>query len=221
MRAKQSPDDMEPLLIEDFELRGRDVTLRPLRADDAEALAAASGESRASYQWNPVPNGLAEAHKYIARALTMKARGQRFPFAVEWKQRVVGTTSYSEFQPWEWPPENPLQRADRPDSCEVGYTWYAASAQRTSCNTESKLLLLQHAFETWHVHRVSLKTDQRNERSRNAITRLGCTFEGILRDHLPGADGTLRSSAQFSMIIAEWPAAKQRLLERLATHRSS
>jgi RimJ/RimL family protein N-acetyltransferase len=98
---------------------------------------------------------------------------------------------------------------------EIGYTWLAASAQRTRCNTEAKFLLLQHAFETWEVHRVTIRTDERNQRSRAAIARLGAHFEGIRRAEKPGADGSVRDSAMFSIIAAEWPAIRARLRERL------
>ena len=205
------------LLLPEIELRWRDVVLRPLRPTDAPALAAASGESRDHYRYNPVPDGLEAAQGYVERALSMKAAGQRYPFAIEWRDRVVGTTSYSEYQPWQWQVPTALQRSDRPDAVEVGYTWLAASAQRTGCNTETKLLLFKHAFETWQVHSVCLRTDVRNERSRRAIERLGARFEGVRRAHAPGADGTVRSSAFFSIVAEEWPGVRdhlQALLER-------
>lgn len=202
---------MSPYLPEDIVLRGRQVTLRPLAPEDAEALAAASGESREHYLYNPVPNGLLEAREAIAKALRMRAEGLRLPFALIFDGRVVGTTSYSEYQPWQWPHASELQRVDRPDAVEIGYTWLAASAQRTACNTEAKLLLMQHAFETWQVHSVCLRTDERNARSRRAIERLGCHFDGLRRAHMPGADGSVRTSAFYSVIAAEWPAVRARL----------
>jgi RimJ/RimL family protein N-acetyltransferase len=199
------------LVLPEFELRGPEVRLRPLEAADAEALAAASGESREHYRWNHVPEGLDGVQASIARALAQKARGQRHPFTVIWRERIVGTTSYSDYQPWEWPAGSALQRHDRPDSVEIGHTWLAASAQRTGCNTQAKYLLLRHAFETWHVHSVCLRTDERNQRSRRAIERLGCAFDGIRRAHVPGADGTVRNSAFFSIIAAEWPSVRERI----------
>lgn len=192
-------------------LRGRDVVLRPLTADDTAALAAASGESREHYLYNPVPDGVESAAAYVERALHAKARGLRYPFAIVWRGRIVGSTSYSEYQPWDWPVASEHERSDRPNAVEVGYTWLAASAQRTSCNTEAKLLLFAHAFEHWQVHSVCLRTDARNQRSRRAIERVGATFEGIRRAHAPGADGTIRSSAFFSITADEWPTVRQRL----------
>jgi hypothetical protein len=91
----------------------------------------------------------------------------------------------------------------------------AASAQRTRCNTEAKHLLLSHAFDVWQVHRVSLKTDERNARSRRAIERLGAMFEGVRRGDMPGQDGTVRSSAYYSIMRAEWPAVRKTLDDAL------
>ena len=198
-------------------LRGREVSLVPLSMEHAPALALAASESREHYRFNPVPNGETEARRYIERALGQCAEGQRLPFAVMWRDRIVGTTSYSDYQPWTWPPAHAsLQRTNRPDAVEIGYTWLAASAQRTRCNTEAKFLLLQHAFDTWDVHRVTLRTDERNARSRNAIARLGARFEGIRRGDSPAVDGTVRSSAFYSIVRCEWPAVRDGLLTRLA-----
>ncbi len=90
-------------------------------------------------------------------------------------------------------------------------------AQRTRVNTEAKLLMLGHAFDVWGVRAVRLQTDSRNERSRAAIARLGCTLDGVLRVDKPASDGTVRHSAIFSMTADEWPAARRRLTERLAS----
>ncbi len=213
--------ETETLHLPELVLRGGDVTLRPLTFADVPALAAASGESREHYRYNPVPDGVREVEEYIARALASKARGQRYPFAISFRDRIVGTTSYSDYQPWEWQVPSEHRRVDRPNAVEVGYTWLAASAQRTACNTESKFLLFQHAFEVWQVHSVVLRTDQRNQRSRNAIERVGATLEGIRRAHSPGADGTVRSSAFFSIIAEEWPRVRERLKGLIRAHASA
>ena len=194
-----------------LELRGVEAVLRPSAMDDAKALAAAASESREHYRFNPVPNGFEEARRSIERALRQRDAGQRLPFTILWRDRVVGTTSYSDFHPWEWPAGCAMQRTDRPDVVEVGYTWLAASAQRTRCNTEAKYLLFAHAFEVWEVHRVSLRTDERNVRSRRAIERLGAQFEGIRRADMPGQDGTVRNSVFYSIVRAEWPVVRERL----------
>ena len=99
---------------------------------------------------------------------------------------------------------------------DIGATWLAASAQRTRCNTEAKLLMLTHAFEVWRVHRVALKTDERNTASRRAIERLGARFEGVRRADMPGQDGSVRHSAYYSIVQAEWPAVRRTLESALA-----
>jgi len=195
-------------------LEGRDVRLRPLTPPDAETLAAAASESREHYGLTTVPKGIEEARRYIAEA---NGRPDRIAFAVEWGARVVGTTSFLDIQRWTWPMGCHLQRIDRPDVVEIGASWLAHSAQRTRCNTECKYLLLKYAFEEWTVHRVSLRTDARNERSRRAIERLGARFEGIRRADKPAVDCTVRDSACYSIVVPEWPRVKKhlaRLLDR-------
>jgi RimJ/RimL family protein N-acetyltransferase len=124
--------------------------------------------------------------------------------------RPVGSTSYYDLESW------PALTGDRPAVVEIGHTWYAASAQRTAVNTESKLLLLTHAFETWGCLRVALRTDARNERSRAAIERIGARYEGIRRAHMVATDGTVRDSAYFSIVRDEWPAVRAGLEARLS-----
>ena len=123
----------------------------------------------------------------------------------------MGSTSFLEIQRWRWPAGSPLQRGDDPDVVDIGATWLAASAQRTRCNTEAKLLMLTHAFEVWRVHRVALKTDERNTASRRAIERLGARFEGVRRADMPGQDRSVRHSAYYSIVQAEWPAVRRTL----------
>jgi N-acetyltransferase len=192
-------------------LTGEEVTLRPLDLGDGEALGAAAAESREHYGYNPVPDGLDGARAYIEWALGQRDDGLRYPFTIVWSRCVVGSTSYWDFQPWQWPTGCPQQRHDRPDAVEIGYTWLAASAQRTRCNTEAKYLLLRHAFETWEVYRVRLRTDARNERSRRAIERLGAKLDGLLRGDVSGRDCSVRTSASYSILAEEWPEVAARL----------
>lgn len=117
--------------------------------------------------------------------------------------RAVGITGYYDF-------------SAEDELVEIGGTWYARSVWRTAVNTEAKLLLLTHAFEDLGMGRVFWKTDALNDRSRNAILRLGARFEGIHRRDRHRANGTWRDSAYFSMLADEWPAAKSRLAERLS-----
>ena len=197
-------------------LAGIEVILRPLSLDDVAALDTAASESRAHYGFSVVPDGRESMRAYVGRFLKQHAAGDRLPFAIVLRGRVVGSTSFIEPRIWEWPVGCELQRIDRPDAVEIGSTWLAASAQRTRCNTEAKLLMLSHAFEQWAVHAVSFKTDERNHRSRRAIERLGARLDGIRRADMPGADATVRSSAYYSITALEWPVVKSGLADRLA-----
>jgi len=124
---------------------------------------------------------------------------------------VIGSSRFFDLERWAWPEGHPRYGRSTPDACEIGYTWLARSAIRTGANTEAKLLMLTHAFETWQVLRVCLHTDVRNQRSRAAIERVGGRFEGILRSHRMAADFIARDSARFSIVATEWPEVKQRL----------
>jgi RimJ/RimL family protein N-acetyltransferase len=206
---------MPLLLPDDLVLRGTAVTLRPLQPDDAADLAAQAGSERSAYRYTTVPEGEAGARDYIRRALEMRAAGQRYPFAIEFQGAVVGSTSFAAYQPWTWPAGSERQRSDRPDVVEIGYTWLGAKARRSRCNTEAKYLMLTHAFERWQVHRVFLKTDARNATSRAAIERLGARLDGVIRADMPGADNTVRDSAWYSILAAEWPGVKASLEAKL------
>jgi N-acetyltransferase len=199
-------------------LNGRHVRLEPLTRGHARALAAAASGSRESYGLTTVPEGEAGALRYIETALGDQAAGRSLPFATVATAtgRVVGSTRFLNIEFWAWPTGHPLQRGeDVPDVVEIGATWLAALAQRTAINTEAKLLMLTHAFETWRVHRVSLMTDARNERSRRAILRLGARFDGVIRAQRTAVDGTIRDTAAFSILEEEWPTVKRQLQSRL------
>jgi len=199
-------------------LNGRHVRLEPLTQGHARALAAAASGPRETYGLTTVPEGEPGAHGYIETALGDQAAGRSLPFATVATAtgRVVGSTRFLNIEFWAWPMGHSLQRGeDVPDVVEIGATWLAAEAQRTAINTEAKLLMLTHAFETWRVHRVSLMTDARNERSRRAILRLGARFDGVLRAQRPAVDGTIRDTAAFSILGEEWPTVKRQLQSRL------
>jgi RimJ/RimL family protein N-acetyltransferase len=204
-------DEIQPAV-----LRGQTVELRPLTIADAAAIAAAALESRERFPYIRVPDGVEEAQRYIDVALADREAGRRLPFVITWNGRVVGSTSYLDLQRWRWPAGSSLQRTDRPDAVEIGSTWLAASAQRTRCNTEAKYLLLVHAFDVWQVHRVSLRTDERNAVSRRAIERLGAMIEGVRRADLPASDGSVRNSAYYSILRAEWSDVRKKLEDALA-----
>lgn len=184
-------------------LTGETVELRPLRESDAPALieAAADGEL-----WNlkvTVVPGPATVDAYIARALEGERAGTVMPFAIVRRDgRVVGSTRF-----WK------IDRANR--KLEIGHTWLAASAQRSSINTEAKWLLLTYAFETLRCVRVQFTTDELNEKSRAAILRLGAQQEGIVRHERIMPDGRKRNSVRFSIIDDEWPQVREGLRARL------
>jgi|SRR5581483_4665104 len=199
--------------MENLTLAGRHIRLEPLAMAHVPALVAAASESRASYRYSVVPDSEAAMRAYVAAAAEARAAGEHLPFATvrQADGRVIGTTRFSDLAPWTWPDGSPHQREGRPDVAEIGHTWLAASAQRTGANTEAKWLMLRHAFETWEVHLVRLRTDRRNLRSRAAIERLGARFEGVRRADRPGVDGTVRDSAFYSITRGEWPAVRDRL----------
>jgi len=204
-------------VLRPFELTGRHVRLEPLSTAHEPGLVAAAAEDRSSYALTRVPDGPIEVAAYVRAALAEQDGGQVLPFAVVRTRddAVVGCTRFLDMEVL-GRPESVLLDTDRtPDVVEIGSTWYAASAQRTPLNTEAKLLLLGHAFDAWQVLRVTLKTDARNQRSRTAIERLGAVFEGIRRAHTLASDGTVRDSAYYSIVAAEWPAVRDGLRSRL------
>jgi RimJ/RimL family protein N-acetyltransferase len=194
-------------------LAGRHIRLEPLSHHHAEGLAAASAADPSLYRWSPVPQDKAEADTYIETALAWQADGDALPFAIvrNADNVVIGSTRFFYLERWAWPAGHPGHGRDTPDACEIGYTWLASSAIRTTANTEAKLLMLTHAFETWKVLRVCLHTDVRNQRSRAAIERIGGKMEGILRAHRMAADFIPRDSVRYSFIASEWPEVKCRL----------
>lgn len=197
-------------------LEGRFVSLEPLRRTHAEPLFAAAAESLESYGLTSVPSSLDAMREYVAFACAENENGRALAFAtVDRAQgRVVGSTRFTHPEHYAWPGQVPLPRPDGPDAVEIGWTWLAASAQRTPINTEAKLLMFRHALETCQVRRVMLKTDVRNVRSRAAMERLGLRFEGVLRANQPASDGGVRDSAYYSVVRGEWPEFRARL-ERL------
>lgn len=201
---------MEP---EPLALSGAHVRLEPLDHHHVAGIAAAAQADRSLYQWSPVPNGEAEAAAYVDTAVAWRNAGTAVPFAICRANdgTVIGSTRFWNLERWSWPKGRPQHGRLAPDACEIGYTWFARSAIRTGANTESKLLMLAYAFETWQVLRACFHTDARNERSRAALERIGGKFEGILRAHRMAADFIPRDSVRYSIIAAEWPEVKQRL----------
>lgn len=174
--------------------------LVPLTLDHAGGLAQAV---RDGALWNlritsaPEPD---QVGQYIERALLAQAQGSRVPFAVldRATDEVVGTTSYHDIVP-------EVRRV------EIGYTWYAASRQRTHVNTECKFLLLRHAFESVGCDVVGFRTDHLNTASQRAIERLGAQLDGVIRHQQLRRDGTVRDTVMYSILRSEWPGVKARL----------
>jgi len=218
------------------------VRLEPLRLDHVGALVAAAQEAPGLYALAPVPADADGMDAYVRAALADAEALRVVPYAIVRKapgiggdrsaggdqsgggDRIVGSVRFMSLEWWRWP-DRPIHVAgeprqaeagDPPDVVEVGHAWLAASAVRTAVNTSACLLMLAHAFEVWRVHRVTLKTDARNARSRAAIDRIGARFEGVLRSHLPAADGIVRDTAMYSLLPGEWPDVKQRLESALA-----
>jgi RimJ/RimL family protein N-acetyltransferase len=194
-------------------LTGTHVRLEPLALRHLDGLLAAANADPSLYDMTVVPQTAEAMTIYINTALDWRAKGIALPFATIRAQDglILGSTRFYDIENWPWPEGHPQHGRTTPDVCEIGYTWLTRSAIRTGANTEAKLLMLTHAFESWNVHRVCLHTDARNTRSREAIGRLGARFEGILRAHKMASDFTIRDSARFSILAAEWPEAKQRL----------
>jgi RimJ/RimL family protein N-acetyltransferase len=205
-------------------LTGRLVRLEPMREEHLGELLTAATEDRASFGYTYVPRDAAAVRRYLDVALEDLAAHVALAFTqIDQRDgRVVGSTRFRELEYWNagvWPPRpgrtNP---SGVPDAVEIGSTWLAPRAQRTGVNLEAKLLMLTHAFETWQVHRVSLKADARNTRSHQAIMQLGATFEGTRRAHFPASEGGVRDSNLYSLLAHEWQDAKERLQARLARH---
>lgn len=194
--------DPQPVTLESGTIR-----LEPLTENHDHALSMASADGRLWELWFtavPPPGGM---QKYIADAL----RGQRDGHMLPWVVRdlasgaVVGTTRFHDI----------VRAIDR---VEIGYTWYAASHQRTQVNTTCKLLLMRHAFETLECKVVALRTDNFNFRSQRAIEALGAKRDGMIRHHQARTDGTVRDSVMYSILAGEWPDVRRHLELRLSRH---
>ena len=192
-------------------LTGQITHLTPLRVEDHGDLVAAASDGRLwelSYASVSDPAGMA---REIERRLKLRETGVMLPFTIRRTDgQIVGMTTYMNI-------DEPNRRL------EIGSTWLANSAQRSGINTEAKLLLLTHAFETLGCIAVEFRTHWLNRQSRRAIERLGAKLDGILRSHKIMPDGSIRDTAAYSIIASEWPAVRgelQRVL-RDATSRQS
>ncbi len=189
---------------EPITLNGRYATLEPLSLDHHDALVEAVRDGELWKLWYttvPSPEGM---RAEIERRLALQQAGSMLPWTVRSlpSGKVVGMTSYMNI-------DAKYRRV------EIGSTWYAKSAQRTALNTECKLMLLTYAFETLTCIAVEFRTGFFNHASRRAIERLGAKQDGILRNHMRNADGSLRDTVVFSIIASEWLAVKHHLQFKL------
>ena len=190
--------------IEPVTLEGKFVRLEPMSIEHVDALWGAGNDESL---WRLIPSNIAsrdDMKKYVEIALADRDRGVSLPFVTIEKasERVIGSTRFGN-----------IEVANR--KTEIGWTWITPKFQRTFVNTEAKLLMLTHAFETWKCIRVELKTDALNSQSRNAILRLGAKQEGIFRNHMITDSGRYRDSVYFSIIDTEWESIKANLTSKL------
>ncbi|HZQ93686.1 MAG TPA: GNAT family protein [Candidatus Sulfotelmatobacter sp.] len=196
-----------PLQIEfPVVLEGAVVRLEPIRPEHAGLFwEAAKDHLEDIFRWIPYSVRTREDFdRFVANACGEQERGESVVFATVEKSsgRVIGSTRFMN-----------IDRANR--RVEIGSTWIVPAWQRTAVNTEAKYLMLRHAFEVWQCIRVELKTDALNQRSRNAILRIGAHEEGTLRRHLITHSARVRDTVYFSILDAEWPGVKARLSESL------
>ncbi|MHA7208558.1 GNAT family N-acetyltransferase [Arthrobacter sp. MDT1-65] len=189
-------------------LRGTRVLLEPLAPGHHDGLVAAARDGELWRLWYtsvPGPEGMA---REIDRRLALQDAGTMLPFtarlaADDGPGRIIGMTTYMNID------------RDTP-RVEIGSTWNAASAQRTGTNTESKYLLLRHAFEVIGCPAVEFRTHWLNHQSREAITRLGAKQDGVLRSHTRSGNGELRDTVVYSILSHEWPMVRDHLLHRMS-----
>jgi RimJ/RimL family protein N-acetyltransferase len=185
-------------------LEGEFVRLEPLEIEHHEQLCEV-GFDESLWLWttNTIKTS-ADMRSYIETALDEFRRGFSLPFVTIEKSsnKIVGSTRFGN-----------IDAKNR--KCEIGWTWINPLWQRTFVNTEAKLLMLRHAFETWNYIRVELKTDVLNEKSQNAMIRLGAQKEGVLRRHIITDTGRFRDTVYFSIIDSEWQSVKVNLEQKL------
>jgi RimJ/RimL family protein N-acetyltransferase len=197
--------DLHPTVLE-----GRGIRLEPLALAHEEALAKAAADGKLWQLWLTAVPGPGQTCKYIDDALAGQRDGHMLPWAVRElaSGTLIGSTRYHDIV-------KPIDRV------EIGYTWYAASWQRSHVNTTCKLLLLTHAFETLGCRVVGLRTDNFNFRSQRAIEALGARKDGVIRRHAARRDGSVRDTVLYSILVEEWPDVKRHLELRLERNQRS
>jgi RimJ/RimL family protein N-acetyltransferase len=186
-------------------LSGTVIRLEPLRPHHFAGLLAAGQDESIFTHLAATLNTTEAVDAFLMAALAAEAKGEQYAFAVVRQSdgQMLGSTRF-------------MDVAESQKNVEIGWTWYVKEAWGTAVNPEAKLLLLQHAFDTWGAKRVCWKTDERNLRSQAAIKKLGATYEGTFRNHMRRRDGSWRNTVYFSVIDSEWPGVKAGLTARLA-----
>lgn len=190
--------------LHEVSLEGNDIQLIPLRESHRKGLLKAASDGELWNLWFTSVPSEKNIDTYLQTAFDEQKFGRALPFTIIDKKTntIIGSTRYC----------NVTKGQKR---LEIGYTWYAKSFQRTSRNTETKLLLLSHAFESLDCIAVEFRTHHKNEASQNAIARLGAKQDGILRQHQLLKDGSYRDTVVFSILNTEWSEVKQQLENRL------
>jgi len=185
-------------------LEGPHARLVPLAQEHADGLREAVRDGELWRLWFTNVPAPEDMDREIERRLDLQAQGSMLPWTVfDADGRIVGMTTYMN-----------VEAAHR--HVEIGSTWYAERVQRTALNTQCKRLLLAHAFESLDCIAVELRTHRLNTRSRRAIERIGAQLDGVLRSHQIARDGSLRDTAVYSIIAAEWPTVRAELDRMLA-----
>ncbi len=199
---------MQPIVPVILEQHG--IRLEPLTERHQPGLTGAAADGRLWELWFTSVPTAEETPKYIADALAGQRAGHMLPWAVRdlASDSIVGSTRYHDILP-------------ASERVEIGYTWYAASRQRSHVNTVCKLLLLGHAFDTLGCAVVGLRTDNFNFASQRAIEGIGARRDGIIRHHQARRDGTVRDTYIYSILATEWPDVRRHLTLRLARHAPS
>jgi RimJ/RimL family protein N-acetyltransferase len=193
---------LRPVTLERYGIR-----LEPLVPEHHDGLVAAAADGRLWELWFTSVPSVSQTAEYIAAALAGQEAGHMLPWAVRELATgaIIGSTRYHDIVP----------PADR---VEIGYTWYAASRQRSHVNTACKLALLEHAFDNVGCKVVGFRTDNFNFRSQSAIEALGAKKDGVIRHHHARPDGTVRDSVVYSILAAEWPDVRRHLEGRFIRH---
>ena len=213
MRAKRQPVGTPRISarpLTPVTLQGSIVRLEPLAARHTPALAAIAASPELWQFTMTRIAGYADAEAYVEAALLGAAQGTMLAFATVLKEenRVIGSTRFANYD----------RAALR---IEIGWTWVAPAWQRTGANVEAKLLMMQYAFEELGCNRVEFKTDVLNQKSRRALLGIGAHEEGVLREHCVLWHGRVRDTIYYSVLAREWTSVRDKLQQRLLTHRAA